>query len=39
LRSYEALEKAMPRLVNWSIIGAILIGTAVILAFALHMIG
>jgi hypothetical protein len=37
--SYPALEKAMLRLVNWSIIGAIVIGTAVILAFALHLMG
>jgi hypothetical protein len=29
----------MPRLVNWSIIGAIVIGTAAILAFALHLMG
>jgi hypothetical protein len=39
LRSYQALEKAISRLVNWSIIGAIAIGTATILAFALHLIG
>jgi hypothetical protein len=32
-------EEAMPRLVNWSIICAIAIGTAVLLAFALHLIG
>jgi hypothetical protein len=38
LRSY-ALEKAKPRLLNWSIIAAIAIGTAIILVFALHLIG
>jgi hypothetical protein len=39
LRSYQVPEKAMPRLVNWTIIAAIAIGTAVILVFALHLIG
>jgi hypothetical protein len=36
---YQALEKAMPMLVNWSIIGAIIVDTAVVLAFALNLIG
>jgi hypothetical protein len=36
---YQAVKKAMPSFVNWSIIGAIVIATAVILVFALHLIG
>jgi hypothetical protein len=36
---YQALENAMPNLVTWSIIIAIAFGTAIILAFALHLIG
>jgi hypothetical protein len=31
-------KKAMPQLVQWSIMGAMVTGTAVILAFALHVI-
>jgi hypothetical protein len=32
-------QKAMPRLVDWSIICPIAIGTAAILVFTLHLIG